>query len=163
MRARLLIVALVLAALPAAAHPHGHAPEHAYRHAPTHLRRFAVQRTVPRPVGWAQTGEASWYGPGFQGHRTSDGERYNQWGFTCAHPTLPAGTVISLTNLDTGASARARVNDRGPYASGGDGRQRITDCSHRIARALGYDRAGHARLLLRVLRVPDYNEVAQLP
>jgi len=65
-----------------------------------------------------QVGEASWYGPGFQGRPTASGEIYNQWAMTAAHPTLPLGSVVRVTNLDERKSAVLRITDRGPYYGG---------------------------------------------
>ncbi len=58
---------------------------------------------------------ASWYGPGFHGKLTANGEVYNQNCFTSASPTLPFGTLVEVTNLHNGKSVIVRVNDRGPY------------------------------------------------
>ena len=60
-------------------------------------------------------GSASWYGPYFHGRLTANGEVYNQDGFTAAHPSLPLGTFLKVTNLDTQKSIIVRLNDRGPY------------------------------------------------
>src|SRR5438067_599177 len=75
---------------------------------------------------------ASWYGPGFHGRRTASGERFDANALSAAHPTLPFGTRVRVTNLANGRSVCVRVTDRGPYARG-----RALDVSYRAARALG--------------------------
>src|SRR5881275_2621422 len=65
-----------------------------------------------------QTGAASWYGPGFHGKKTANGERFNTHDLTAAHKTLPFGTKVRVTNERTGKSVVVRINDRGPYAHG---------------------------------------------
>ncbi len=65
-----------------------------------------------------QTGKASWYGPGFYGNRTANGEKFREGDteYTAAHPTLPFGTMVTVTNKSNGKSIQVRINDRGPYA-----------------------------------------------
>ena len=63
-------------------------------------------------------GESTWYGPGFAGHRTADGEIFNPNALTCASPWLPFNTQLRVTNLSTGLSVQVRVNDRGPFGRG---------------------------------------------
>src|SRR5215213_6795453 len=81
-----------------------------------------------------QKGVASWYGPGFHGRRTANGETFNTNALTAAHRTLPFGTRIRVTNRKTGRSIVVRVNDRGPYAHG-----RVIDLSRASAQAIGLD------------------------
>lgn len=95
----------------------------------------------------AQTGMASWYGPGFHGRKTASGERFDQHAATCAHRTARFGTRFKVTNLATGKSAICRVNDRGPYAGA-----RIIDVSKGIAARLGMLRAGVARVSIQPVR-----------
>ena len=71
---------------------------------------------------------ASWYGPGFHGGKTANGERYDQEALTAAHRTLPMPSIVRVTNLENGRSAIIRINDRGPFA-----RNRIIDLSHAAA------------------------------
>lgn len=73
---------------------------------------------------------ASWYGPGFDGRKTASGERFNQYGLTAAHKTLPFGTKLRVTYK--GRSVIVRVNDRGPFVKG-----RHLDLSKGAARAIG--------------------------
>ena len=79
-----------------------------------------------------QSGKASWYGPGFHGRRTANGERFNTNAYTAAHKTLPFGTKVKVTHAKTGKSVVVRINDRGPYAHG-----RVIDLSRASARAIG--------------------------
>jgi rare lipoprotein A len=88
-----------------------------------------------------ETGVASWYGPGFHGKSTANGEVYDQSDHTAAHRTLQMPCVLRVTNLDTGQSTIVRVNDRGPYA-----RSRILDVSRAAAEELGMIGHGTARI-----------------
>ncbi|KOR34416.1 hypothetical protein AM228_24210 [Planktothricoides sp. SR001] len=91
-------------------------------------------------------GWASWYGPGFDGNYTASGEVFDQYDMTAAHPSLPFGTLVQVTNLDNGASVTVRINDRGPFAGG-----RIIDLSAGAAEALGMIYTGEAYVVLQVL------------
>jgi rare lipoprotein A len=97
----------------------------------------------------AQTGVASWYGFDFVFRSTASGERFNPLAMTAAHRTLPFGTLVRVTRLDTGASVTVRINDRGPFVEG-----RIIDLARRPAGQIGVLRIGTARCRLEVLRVP---------
>jgi rare lipoprotein A len=79
-----------------------------------------------------QAGMASWYGPGFHGRTTANGERFNTHALTAAHRTLPFGARVRVTNKATGRSIVVRINDRGPYVGG-----RVIDLSNASARAIG--------------------------
>lgn len=91
-----------------------------------------------------QDGVASWYGPAHQGKKTASGEPFNQNALTAAHPRLPFGTQVRVTNLANDKQVVVRINDRGPYKSG-----RIIDLSRAAARKLGID--GIARVRVEVL------------
>jgi rare lipoprotein A len=91
--------------------------------------------------GTTHTEVASWYGPGFAGRRTSNGEIYNPEGLTAASKTLPLGSHVRVTNPDTGRSVVVRINDRGPYVRG-----RSLDLSHGAARQIGLTSAGVGRV-----------------
>ena len=91
-------------------------------------------------------GMASWYGPGFHGRRTANGERYNQNGYTAAHKSLPFGTRVKVTNVRTGQSVMVRINDRGPFIRG-----RVIDLSAGAARAIGVHSSGIAPVKLEIL------------
>jgi rare lipoprotein A len=85
------------------------------------------------PAGWSQEGLASWYGgnDGFEGKPTASGEIYDSALMTAAHRDLPLGTVVDVTNVETGKTVRVRVNDRGPFVHG-----RVIDLSREAARQL---------------------------
>jgi rare lipoprotein A len=91
-------------------------------------------------------GLASWYGPGFDGNYSASGEVFNQNAMTAAHPSLPFGTQVRVTNLDNGQSVVVRINDRGPYAHG-----RVIDLSTGAARIIGLVSSGVAPVSLEVL------------
>jgi rare lipoprotein A len=78
-----------------------------------------------------EVGEASWYGPGFQGQETASGETFDQKEMTAAHPTLPMGTKAKVTNLENDKKVEVRINDRGPYAD-----NRVIDLSSAAAKKL---------------------------
>jgi rare lipoprotein A len=90
-----------------------------------------------------QVGTASWYGDYFQGKQTASGEPYDMRDFTAAHPSLPLGTFVKVTNLRNGKAAVVRINDRGPVVDG-----RIIDVSYNAARALGFKERGVQRVRL---------------
>jgi rare lipoprotein A len=92
-----------------------------------------------------KTGVASWYGPGFHGNRTANGEKYDKYDLTAAHPTLPMPSLVRVTNLDNGKSLVVRVNDRGPFAE-----NRIIDLSKRSAQLLGI--TGLAKVRVQFLK-----------
>ncbi|MCC2545977.1 septal ring lytic transglycosylase RlpA family protein [Hymenobacter sp. BT175] len=93
-------------------------------------------------------GRASWYGREHQGHRTSNGERFDRMKYTCAHKTLPFGTRLRVTNPQNGKSVVVRVSDRGPFRH-----QRILDLSEIAARPLDIVRLGAVSVVAEV--VPD--------
>ncbi|ALW84403.1 hypothetical protein AUC43_04435 [Hymenobacter sedentarius] len=91
-------------------------------------------------------GRASWYGSYFQGKRTTSGERYNRFKYTCAHKTLPFGTRLRVTNVKNGKSVVVRVSDRGPFRH-----ERILDLSEIAARPLGITDCGAATVVAEVV------------
>ena len=93
------------------------------------------------------TGEASWYGPGFFGNRTANGEVFRPGTMTAAHRTLPFGTKVKVTNLRNGKETIVRINDRGPFIG-----QRVIDIAHGAAHHLGLVSSGIAQVRLEVLR-----------
>jgi len=111
----------------------------------------AVQPLPPVPapptVVSVSTGEASWYGPGFYGNRTANGEVFRPGTLTAAHRTLPFGTRVRVTNLWNGRSAVVRINDRGPFHG-----RRVIDLAHGAASQLGLVASGIAQVKLEVLR-----------
>jgi rare lipoprotein A len=99
-------------------------------------------------VDWeyAESGVASWYGPGFHGERTANGEIYDMNALTAAHTTLPLPSIVRVTNLENGRSVKLRVNDRGPFVDG-----RIIDTSRRAAQLLGFHGQGTARVRVEIV------------
>jgi rare lipoprotein A len=93
-----------------------------------------VEQRTRTPV---LSGTASWYGPWHHGRRTANGERFDQNAMTAAHPTLPLGTRVRVTNLRNGRTVTVRINDRGPYVRG-----RVIDLSKAAAAALGFKEQG---------------------
>ncbi len=106
-----------------------------------------VQTIAMGPVRFQMQGMASWYGPGFHGNLTANGETYNQYALTAASRTLPFGTRVRVTNLDNGRTVVVRVNDRGPFV--GD---RILDLSMGAAQILGTVSSGVSSVRLDVLQ-----------
>ncbi|HYN38840.1 MAG TPA: septal ring lytic transglycosylase RlpA family protein [Rhodospirillales bacterium] len=86
---------------------------------------------------YVEEGVASWYGPGFHGKQTANGEIYDQNDMTAAHRTLPLPSIVRVTNLENGRSIKLKVNDRGPFA-----RERIIDVSRRASQLLGFHSQG---------------------
>ena len=70
------------------------------------------------PIGYVERGMASWYGPGFHGNKTANGERYDMHKLTAAHRTLPLGSIAVVRSARTGKEVTIRINDRGPFVSG---------------------------------------------
>ncbi|MGE0745302.1 MAG: septal ring lytic transglycosylase RlpA family protein [Rhodospirillales bacterium] len=95
---------------------------------------------------YQETGLASWYGPGFHGRMTANGEIFDENDVTAAHTTLPLPSVVRVTNLDNGRAMIVRVNDRGPFVDG-----RILDVSRRTAQMLGFERDGLARVHVELI------------
>jgi rare lipoprotein A len=96
-----------------------------------------------------QTGEASFYGPGFAGRATASGETFDPNKLTAASPTLPLGTKAKVTNTETGRSVNVTINDRGPYAE-----NRVIDVTTRAAEHLGMKEDGVAPVKVQPLAVP---------
>jgi len=94
-----------------------------------------------KSIKWSQTGQASWYGSAFNGHKTASGEPYDMSQFTAAHLTLPINTWIRVTNLRNNRSILVRINDRGPYVG-----SRVLDLSSAAAAVLGFRENGVAKV-----------------
>jgi peptidoglycan lytic transglycosylase len=107
----------------------------------------AVERGIVTAV---QEGVVSWYGAGFHDRPTASGERFDSNAFTMAHPTLPFGTEVKVTNLRNGRSVVVRVNDRGPHVG-----KRIADLSRAAAAQLGMVKRGVVRARIEVLGEAD--------
>ncbi len=118
---------------------------------------------VPRPVyrgsarcvaslvdGFEQRGTASFYADAFHGRLTASGERFDMYAMTCAHRTLPFGTMLEVENISNGRTVVVCVNDRGPFVSG-----RIVDLSKGAADRIGMLSQGTAEVRLRVVGVRE--------
>ncbi len=100
------------------------------------------------PVGkHAMVGVASYYGPGFHGKKTANGERFDMYELTAAHKTLPFNTKVRVTNLGNKKSVIVRINDRGPFKKG-----RIIDLSKSAAKKIGLIKTGTAKVKLEILK-----------
>lgn len=96
------------------------------------ISESAYSNGDPTGSSFVETGEASWYGPGFHGRKTANGERFDTYEFTAAHKTLPFNTLLKVTNLENNLFTVVRINDRGPYIRG-----RIIDLSKASKEAIG--------------------------
>ena len=92
--------------------------------------------------------KASWYGPGFHGRKTANGEVYDQMSFTAAHKSLKFGTLLKITNQKNNKSVVIRINDRGPYIHGRD-----LDLSKAAALELGMVRKGVAKIKVEEIKI----------
>lgn len=90
---------------------------------------------------YKEFGEASWYGPGFHGEETASGETFDTNKMTAAHPSLPLGTKVKVTNLEENKTVEVRINDRGPYVDG-----RVIDLSRAAAKKLDIVKDGTAKV-----------------
>lgn len=111
---------------------------------------YTVRGKTYRPLlsadGFREVGVASWYGPGFHGKKTANGERYNMYAMTAAHKLLPLGSSVRVTHLSNGRSIVVRVNDRGPFIE-----DRIIDLSYTAAQRLNIIGTGTARVRVESL------------
>jgi peptidoglycan lytic transglycosylase len=107
----------------------------------------------PPEVGTTLSGVASWYGPGFDGRRTSSGERYDMNRLTAAHKTLPFDTLVEVRNLDNDRTVVVRINDRGPHV-----KRRVIDLSRAAADAIDMIGPGTARVSLKILQYDAVTE-----
>jgi rare lipoprotein A len=94
-----------------------------------------------------QVGTASWYGEYFVGKPTASGEDFDMYDMTAAHPTLPLGSYVKVTNLRNGKAVVVKVNDRGPVVPG-----RIIDLSYGAAQALQFENRGLQRVRLDLVK-----------
>jgi rare lipoprotein A len=112
-------------------------------------RKTAAVRTIPaipRNARPYEVGTASWYGDDFEGKPTASGEPYNMYELTAAHPSLPLGTFVRVTNLRNRRAVVVRINDRGPVVAG-----RIIDVSYSAAKVLRFQSQGIQRVRLDVV------------
>ncbi len=97
--------------------------------------------------GYTEEGKASYYSRKLQGRKMANGEPYKRHKLTAAHRTLPLGTKIKVTNLQTNKTIKVKITDRGPYSKG-----RIVDLSEAAARRLGYIKAGVVPVKVKVIK-----------
>ncbi len=97
-------------------------------------------------TNYNKVGTASWYGPNFQGRLTANGETFDQYFLSAAHPTLPLPSYVQVKNLSNGRTVTVRVNDRGPFSN-----NRMIDLSRRAAEVLGFINQGTARVRVTYL------------
>jgi hypothetical protein len=120
----------------------------------TSIDRTKSTSGAPKPLAvWECT--TSWYGDDFDGRETANGETYDMYADTAAHPTLPLGSIVRVVNMRNHRSQVVRINDRGPYVEG-----RELDVSYEVARKLGFDQHGLAKVRLELLKVPSRPEYA---
>jgi rare lipoprotein A len=118
------------------------------------LQTGADPQTLKPHRRWYQIGRASWYGTFFQGRSTASGESFDMNGLTCAHRSLPLGSLIRVTNLRNHKTVVVRVNDRGPVPV-----DRVVDLSYAAARSLGFTNNGIAPVRLDLI-ASSANEAA---
>jgi rare lipoprotein A len=100
-----------------------------------------------KDVAYRQVGTASWYGPGFHGKETANGEIFDSGKLTAAHRKLPLGAEVKVTNLDNGRTVTVKINDRGPYKKG-----RVLDLSKAAAKRLGMVEEGLTQVRIEATR-----------
>jgi rare lipoprotein A len=123
---------------------------------PAKDKKLVYAKVEKRETQGVQYGVASWYGPDFHGKTTSSGEIYDMYQLTCAHNTLPLGTMVIVTNLENGRSLELKVNDRGPFT-----KDRIIDLSYAAASILGVYEKGTAWVKVETIG-PWIEEIQQL-
>ncbi|MGJ8522137.1 Endolytic peptidoglycan transglycosylase RlpA [Carnimonas sp. R-84981] len=119
---------------------------------PTYEVSGQTYRVMDNASGYNEVGLASFYGTKFDGYATSNGERYDMYGMSAAHKTLPLPTYVRVTNLANGRHVIVRVNDRGPFHS-----DRILDLSYAAAYKLGYLNQGTARVRVEAIDPRQWN------
>jgi len=116
------------------------------------LHDYTVKRIAPKLIEAKpqakpyQVGKASWYGELFHGKATASGEAYDMFKLTAAHPELPLGSFVRVTNLNNSRSVIVRVNDRGPVTPG-----RVIDLSYKAAEILQFNRKGVQKVRLDIV------------
>ncbi|MCX6179500.1 MAG: septal ring lytic transglycosylase RlpA family protein [Chlorobiales bacterium] len=113
----------------------------------TNLNKTLTSSKQSRALSIVAEGKASYYADQFHGRRTANGETFNMHKLTAAHPSLPFGTWVKVTNLHNGKDVVVRINDRGPYVKG-----RIIDLSIDAAKEIGIMRSGTVRVKLEALK-----------
>jgi len=138
------MIALLIVGLGAAQGPNNSEASSAQTRAVQAKPEFRTQTGKNQPY---QIGTASWYGEYFVGKPTASGEDFDMYDMTAAHPTLPLGSYVRVTNLRNGRVVVVKVNDRGPVVPG-----RIIDLSYGAAKVLQFDQRGLQRVRLDLVR-----------
>ncbi len=127
---------------------------HVELHAAANLRPYSVFGVRYTPIAedqsYREEGVASWYGRKFHGEKTANGETYDMYAMTAAHPTLPIPSYARVTRVATGRSIIVRINDRGPFHS-----SRIIDLSYVAAAKLGLIGPGSGRVVVQAITNAD--------
>lgn len=110
---------------------------------------LAARPSTPPKAIKVWSGLASWYGPEFDGKKTASGQLYDMFAATAAHPWLPFGSLLRLTDVKTGHSQLVRINDRGPFID-----DRELDVSYLVASRLGLIERGVALVRIELLQEP---------
>jgi rare lipoprotein A len=119
-------------------------------HKKKHVRTVPPSRPMASvPIGYQESGRASWYGRPYHGRPAANGEIYDMETLVAAHRTLPFDTWVRVYDLDTNKSVEVRIIDRGPFVDG-----RIIDLSHAAANAIGMVGPGTANVRMEVIAVP---------
>lgn len=138
-----LMIALLVVGLGAAQGPNNSEASSAPT-SPNHTPEVRKQTGKTQPY---QVGTASWYGEYFDGKPTASGEDYDMYDMTAAHPTLPLGSYVRVTNLRNGRAVVVKVNDRGPIVPG-----RIIDLSYGAAQVLHFENRGLQKVRLDLVK-----------
>ncbi len=142
--ARGLMIAFLIVGLGAAQGPNNSEASSAQTRAVQAKPEFRNQTGKNQPY---QVGTASWYGEYFVGKPTASGEDFDMYDMTAAHPTLPLGSYVRVTNLRNGRAVVVKVNDRGPVVPG-----RIIDLSYGAAQVLQFEQRGVQRVRLDLVK-----------
>jgi rare lipoprotein A len=139
-----LMIALLIVGLGAAQGPNNSEASSAQTRAVPAKPEIRSQTGKTQPY---QIGTASWYGEYFDGKQTASGEDFDMYDMTAAHPTLPLGSYVRVTNLRNGRAVVVKVNDRGPLVQG-----RIIDLSYGAAQVLRFEDHGLQKVRLDVVK-----------
>lgn len=134
---------------PIAGSPAGTPPREAEKQKPTSPLPPEEEITPDTKPLLVETGIASWYGAPYHNRRSSNGDIYDMHAMTAAHRTFPLGSIVRVTNPESGSSAVVRITDRGPFVEG-----RMIDLSQAAAKKIGLLRKGTGRVRIELLKTP---------
>jgi rare lipoprotein A len=112
----------------------------------THEESDDQESLIPRITRYLKQGIASWYGPGFHGKKTANGEIFDMYAMTAAHNTLPIPSYAQVTNLQNQRSVIVRINDRGPFVG-----NRLLDLSYAAAKKLDLHEGGIGKVEVKAI------------